>query len=147
MSGRVTVLLAAGGAVWEASALRLLSGPTTLVLKRCVDLSDLLASAATGQADVAVVAGELSGLDADAVMQLLREDVRCVAVDGDVEGLTRIGVIAVLLEDDLSALPEAVTTAGTRELVVDPGPEPVSFLGASGAPGRIFAVHGPAGAP
>ena len=61
MSDRVTVLLAAGGEAWEAPALRLLDGGASLVLKRCVDLTDLLASAATGQADVAVVSGDLSG--------------------------------------------------------------------------------------
>ena len=59
MSDRVTVLLAAGGEPWEASALGLLSGGASHVLKRCVDLTDLLASATTGQVDVAVVSGEL----------------------------------------------------------------------------------------
>jgi MinD-like ATPase involved in chromosome partitioning or flagellar assembly len=151
MSDRVAVLLAAGGATWEAPALRLLSGGATVVLKRCVDLADLLASAATGQADVAVVAGDLSGLDADAVMQLLRDDVRCVSVGGEVDGLTRLGVVAVVPGADLSTLPDAVTSAGSRELVVDPLPDPGSGLdaglGPAGAPGRIFAVHGPAGAP
>ena len=79
-----------------------------MVLKRCVDLADLLASAATGQADVAVVSGELGGLDADAVMQLLRDDVRCVAVGGSADALARIGVVAVVAATDLAALPEAV---------------------------------------
>ena len=87
MSDRVSVLLTAAGESWEASALRLLDGEGMTVLKRCVDLADLLASAATGQADVAVISGELSGLDADAVMQLLRDDVRCVAVDGSEDAL------------------------------------------------------------
>ena len=122
MSDRVTVLLAAGGEQWEAAALGLLSGGSSHVLKRCVDLTDLLASATTGQVDVAVVAGELPGLDADAVMQLLRHDVRCVAVGGDEDTLTRIGVVAVVDELDLGSLPETVDSAGTRELVVDPEP-------------------------
>lgn len=147
MSDRVTVLLAAGGEPWEASALRLLTGGASLVLKRCVDLADLLASAATGQADVAVVAGELSGLDADAVMQLLRDDVRCVAVGGDQDGLTRIGVVAVVPVVDLASLPDAVTSAGTRELVRDPEPTAAFSVDATGSQGRVIAVHGPAGAP
>lgn len=147
MSERVAVLLAAGGASWEASALRLLSGGVTMVAKRCVDLSDLLASAATGQADVAVVAGDLSGLDADAVMQLLRVDVRCVAVDGDSETLGRIGVVAVVPIDDLTDLPSAVTSAGDRILVVDPEPESRAPLEVAGPSGRILAVHGAAGGP
>lgn len=147
MSDRVAVLLAAGGEPWEAAALRLLSGGESLVLKRCVDLADLLASAATGQADVAVVTGELSGLDADAVMLLLRDDVRCVAVGGDEAGLGRIGVMAVVPESDLGTLPDTVTSAGTRELLVDPEPESRSARNADGARGRVIAVHGPAGAP
>ena len=147
MSDRVTVLLAAGGQAWEAAALRLLSGGPTLVLKRCVDLADLLASAATGQADVAVVAGDLPGLDADAVMHLLRHDVRCVAVGTDEGELARIGVVGVVPEDELSALTEVVSSAGTRELVVDPEPGTDLSLKGTGSLGRIIAVHGPAGAP
>ncbi len=146
MSDRGTVLLAAGGEQWEARALGLLSGGSSHVLKRCVDLTDLLASATTGQADVAVVAGDLPGLDSDAVVQLLRHDVRCVAVGGDEYTLTRIGVVAVVDELDLGSLPEAVESAGTRELVVDP--EPADELpGGSDSKGRVIAVHGPAGAP
>jgi MinD-like ATPase involved in chromosome partitioning or flagellar assembly len=144
----VGVLLAAGGASWEAAALRVLDDGVAVVLKRCVDLTDLLASAATGQAAVAVVSGELPGLDADAVMQLLRDDVRCVAVGGDVDALTRLGVLVALPGTELDALGEAVETAGSRELVVDP--EPVDAAGGTEAEppaGRVVAVHGPAGAP
>jgi MinD-like ATPase involved in chromosome partitioning or flagellar assembly len=141
------VLLAAAGEAWEAPALTLLTGGSNHVLKRCVDLTDLLASAATGQADVAVVAGDLAGLDADAVMQLLRDDVRCVAVGGDAASLTRIGVVAVVSEADPASLPEVVASAGTRELVVDPEPDIGPLAGAAGSRGRIVAVHGPGGAP
>jgi MinD-like ATPase involved in chromosome partitioning or flagellar assembly len=147
MGERVTVLLAAGGEAWEAPALGLLSDGDTVVLKRCVDLADLIASAATGQADVAVVAGELPGLDADAVMRLLREDVRCVAVGHDTEALARIGVVAVVPEADLDSLPDAVSSAGTRELLVDPEPVVDSALDVTGSRGLVIAVHGPAGAP
>src|SRR4051794_8743829 len=147
MADRVAVLLTAGGEPWEASALRLLEGDGTVVLKRCVDLADLLASAATGQVDVAVVSGELAGLDADAVMQLLREDVRCVAVGGAADALARIGVVAVVSPGDLSALPETVDSAGARTLVVDPEPMPQPSPEPAPAPGRLDAVPGPAGAP
>ena len=147
MPERVAVLLAAGGAAWEASSLRLLNGGASLVLKRCVDLADLLASAATGQAGVAVVAGDLSGLDADAGMQLLRDDVRCVAVGGDAQALGRIGVVSLVAEDDLDALPEAVASAGSTELVADPSSQAPTVLDHGGALGRVIAVHGPAGAP
>ena len=94
-----------------------------VVIKRCVDVHDLIASAGTGQADVAVVAGELDGLDADAVMRLLRHDVRCVAVGGSAEALDRIGVLELVPLDEIGRLPEAVSSAGTRDLVLDPEPE------------------------
>ncbi len=147
MPDRVTVLIAAGGESWEAPALRLLDRGQTLVLKRCVDLADLLASAATGQADIAVVDGDLGGLDADAVMHLLRDDVRCVAVGGDEGDLTRIGVVGVVRDDELHQLTDVVEAAGTRQLVVDPAPDAAVSLQETGSPGRVIAVHGPAGAP
>ena len=147
MTGRVAVLLAAGGEPWEAAALRLLGDGRTAVIKRCVDVHDLIASAGTGQADVAVVAGELSGLDADAVVRLLRHDVRCVAVGGSADALDRIGVLELVPLDEINRLPEAVATAGTRDLVLDPEPDDPPAPTTSGTPGRIIAVHGPAGAP
>jgi MinD-like ATPase involved in chromosome partitioning or flagellar assembly len=147
MTDRVAVLIAAGGEPWEAPALRLLDAEGLVVLKRCVDLADLLASAATGQADVAVVSGELGGLDADAVMQLLRHDVRCVAVGGSEDALARIGVVAVVVPTEMTALPQAVGSAGVRTLVVDPDPLPDPSPDPVATPGRVVAVHGPAGAP
>ena len=51
--------------------------------------------------------------------------------------------------DEISRLPEVVSSAGTRDLVQDPDPydPPVPELHGAPAPGRIIAVHGPAGAP
>ena len=151
---RTPVLLAAAGAPWEAVALRSLTAAGMVVLKRCVDLPDLLASAATGEAAVAVVSGELDGLDADSVVRLLRSDVRCVAVGGDPGLLTRLGVVAVLgtsdagLGDELAdELADAVRSAHTRALVVDPDPAPSEEQPDEGGPGRVVAVHGPTGAP
>lgn len=146
MTQRVTVLLAASGAPWEAEVLRLLADQDIVVLKRCVDLHDLLASAATGEADVAVVAGTLTGLDADAVVALLRSDVRCVAVGGEAGPLTALGVVAVVPEPGLLGLPEAVRSAEGQDLVLDPVAHE-SVLEVSAERGRVVAVHGPAGAP
>ncbi len=145
MLDRVPVLLAAGGAPWEASALTLLGQGGCVVLKRCVDLTDLLASAHTGQAAIALVSGSLPGLDADAVVQLLRSDVRCVAVGSEPEALQRLGVVAVLDPAELTALPEVVSSAGSRPLVEDPAPAAPPPAGAG--TGSVVAVHGPAGAP
>ncbi len=147
MADKVAVLLAAGAEAWETSALRLLSSGGTVVLKRCVDLTDLLASAATGQAHVAVVAGVLPGLDADAVTHLLGDEVRCVAVGGDAASLHRMGVVAVVPEPELGSLPDAVAAAGTQQVAADPvrTPEPAPATRMAG--GSVIAVHGPAGSP
>ena len=83
-SARVAVLVAAAGAPWEAEALDRLgrSGPGVVLAKRCVDLADLLATASTGMASVAVVAPALPGLDADSVDTLRRSGLGVVLVGG-----------------------------------------------------------------
>ena len=54
-----------------------------VVLKRCVDVDDLLAAASAGQADVAVLGLDAPGLDPTAVELLRRHEVRAVAVVPD----------------------------------------------------------------
>ncbi len=67
------VVLAAGGAPWEAAAIGEIEGSSKLRLaRRCVDVADLLAVAQTDVASAALVHTELSGLDADAVHRLER---------------------------------------------------------------------------
>ncbi|GAA1971757.1 hypothetical protein GCM10009798_35910 [Nocardioides panacihumi] len=113
------VLLAAAGAGWEPAALSLLERTAdVVVLKRCVDLDDLLAAAASGQADCAVLAADLPGLDATSVDQLRRHGVRAVAVvpagpAGDPAGAraSRAGLSRIVAEDALGRLPDALTSA------------------------------------
>ena len=140
------VLLLAAGAAWETRALGLLSGRRDLVvLKRCVDVDDLLATATSGQADTAVVAIEAPGFDLAAVDHLVKHGVRAVAVVGDEPGTvraSRIGVRATVHDDDLEALPEAITT--DHQLAPEPPPTPDD---PPPSQGRVIAVWGPAGAP
>ena len=56
-----------------------------VVLKRCVDVDELLATSSAGQADAAVVALDAPGLDPTAVDVLHRHQVRVVAVGADSE--------------------------------------------------------------
>ena len=52
----ICVLLLAAGEAWESPALAdLEEHPGVVVLKRCVDVDDLLASVTSGQADVEIV--------------------------------------------------------------------------------------------
>lgn len=145
--GPTSVLLAAAGEPWETEALRLLPGEAVVVLKRCVDLADLLGTAATGTASVAVVSGRLPGLDADAVVRLLREDVRCVAVGGDPEVLARLGVVHCHPPEEVASLAQAVRAAGSRSLVVDPAPVAVEVPPPRAEAGQVVVVHGAGGAP
>lgn len=151
----VVVLVVAAGASWESAALALLGERSGIVvLKRCVDVDDLMAAASAGQADVAVVAVDAPGLDPAAVEHLRAHGVRPVAVvpggpAGDAAALraTRIGIRSLVGEDELAVLPDVVAAQdGTAEATV---PEVVGDDVGVEAPvaGRVIAVWGPAGAP
>ena len=147
---RLCVLLLAGGASWEAAVLRALGEAGVVVTKRCVDVPDLMASASSGGAAVAVVAGEVPQLDAEAVMHLLGYDVRTLGVTTDpalADRLTRIGVV-----ETTGTGPEEVVAAvrrvAAREVVADPEPAgPVPAGDPAPGRGRVLAVWGAAGAP
>jgi MinD-like ATPase involved in chromosome partitioning or flagellar assembly len=151
----VVVLILASGAAWESDALARLERATGIVvLRRCVDVADLLAAASAGQADVAVVALEAPGLDLDAIDHLRRFQVRPVAVvpagPGEQHAVraARLAIPVMVPDDDLDALPAAVRTtepeADADTVVPDPlEPERPS----PGDGGRVIAVWGPAGAP
>ncbi len=166
MSAGVPVLLAAGGAPWETEVLRLLerSGSGVVLTKRCVDLTDLLATAGTGAASVAVVSPRLPGLDADSVDVLRRSGLGVVVVaaagdlaDGDGERFRRVGVEELVDDTDLATLVDRVLAAGAPapdhpELHDVPSPfdgaDPVASRETTGPRrGRVVAVWGPAGAP
>ncbi len=164
---RVGVLMAAGGAAWEVEALQVVGGAPSrsVLLKRCVDLPDLLASATTGQARVAVVAAGLPGLDADSLGHLRRGGVGVVVVAGpggapDAAALP--GVFEVVPATDVGRLASVVpaaaaeaaaddTTVHTRVPAVPPSVEHAAGEWSGEAelplPGRILAVWGPTGAP
>jgi MinD-like ATPase involved in chromosome partitioning or flagellar assembly len=161
---RVAVLLAGGNAPWEPEALTRLrdAAPGVVLVKRCLDLADLLATAATGAAEVAVVAGGLPGLDADALAGLTRHGVRTVVVRGQPAGpatdgldertrLLRMGVARVLDDGVLDTLVDHVRDAARQEPAREDPPRPEGaadlVLPATGEDGRLVAVWGPAGAP
>ncbi|SFB77106.1 MinD-like ATPase involved in chromosome partitioning or flagellar assembly [Nocardioides terrae] len=154
------VLLAAAGAGWEPAALGVLErSPGVVVLKRCVDLDDLLAAAASGQADAAVVAADLPGLDATAADQLRRLGVRPIAVvpaaaagDAARARAARAGLGQLVGEDALGQLPAALTApveaAGGRAPAPEPPAAAPSDAGArEPLRGRVVVVWGPPGAP
>jgi len=147
----LVVLVVAAGAAWESPVLELVEARVGMVvLKRCVDVDELLATSSAGQADAAVVALDAPGLDPAAVDLLHRHQVRVVAVAADSEATrtraARVGVDVLVDDGDLATLPDAV------EAQVDPAtfplePEADAVPPISAQQGRVFAVWGPAGAP
>ncbi|TKV61503.1 chromosome partitioning protein [Nakamurella flava] len=173
-----TALVTAGsGQNWENELVAALDRPgaSMTVLRRCVDLGDVLAIAGTGQAAVAVLAAGLRRLDTEAVTRLRAAGVAVVGVHpvGDTaarERLLRMGISALVAED---AGTDAVVTAawtayeelqapaadhpGSIPSVADPRrslPPPATTGTEQPEPpvepapaGRVVAVWGPTGAP
>jgi MinD-like ATPase involved in chromosome partitioning or flagellar assembly len=165
---RVGVLVAAGGARWEVEALKAVAGGQAgaVLLKRCVDLPDLLATAATGQARVALVSAALPGLDADSVAHLRRAGVGVLVVAEPTDRVVELpGVFEVLAAETVGTtlggvLPAAATSAADGDTSSDGGavtpsmdvhaaPAPAEVAAPSGpeSPGRVVVVWGPTGAP
>ena len=168
----VPVLTAVSDAVWEAQLVAALERGDlgVAVVRRCVDLADLLATASTGSAQAALLSADLRRLDRDALSRLSVAGVAVVGLvprgDEDAERrLRQLGVLHVLPSDsppeELSAaVLQAVTATpapspGERAALADPRaalsdlppPDPAARPDAGVGTGRLLAVWGPTGAP
>jgi MinD-like ATPase involved in chromosome partitioning or flagellar assembly len=165
----VPVLTAVTGAAWEAELVSALGRADhgLTVVRRCVDLAELLSVAAAGTARAALLSADLRRLDRDAVSRLTATGVAVVGLvnpgDGDAERRLRgFGVASVLAADaDVTKISAAVAAAvaGIRDArafdaIADPRaalpelgpPVPSPPLPADGH-GRVVAIWGPTGAP
>jgi Flp pilus assembly CpaE family ATPase len=164
----VPVLTAVSDAVWEAELVASLGRGDlgVCVVRRCVDLPDLLATAATGQARAALLSADLRRLDRDALTRLAVAGVAVVGLvppgqEQDEIRLRQLGLLHVLSTDATAqAISEAVLDAvvalspARQELLGDPRqamPGAADLEGfaelARPGPGRLVAVWGPIGAP
>ncbi len=157
----IGVLVAVGSAVFEAELLAAADQGRLHVVRRCVDVPDLLATAATRQADAAIVSAQLRGIDATVVARLQREDVQVFGmtelVDGgrspDEDRLRQLGVGRVIDAGRLPLLEELVDEACTEGLGARATPSwnPTDHADAErqngDARGPVLAVWGPTGAP
>lgn len=170
------VLTAVTGAVWESELVSALDGADhgVTVVRRCVDLADLLSAASTGTARAVLLSSDLRRLDREAVTRLSAGGVAVVGLvdPGDAESerrLRQLGVEHVLPADaGAAAISAAVVravqdaTAGRtafgpalRHDLSDPrsalpqlNPLDPSDPGEdTTGPGRLVAVWGPTGAP
>jgi Flp pilus assembly CpaE family ATPase len=164
----VPVLTAVTGAAWEADLVSELGRADhgITVVRRCVDLAELLSTAAAGTARAALLSSDLRRLDRDAVTRLAAAGVAVVGLveAGDLEAerrLRQLGVGHVLAADAgvaaiSAAVLEAVAEVGagaTRHMIGDPRgalpdlPMPPLPEPAPPGHGRVVAVWGPTGAP
>ena len=160
------VFTAVTGAAWESELVGALDRADhgVTVVRRCVDVSELLAVAATGTGQAALLSAELRRLDGDAVARLEAAGVAVVGLvdPGDeraADRLRQLGVRRVLPAD---AEPEAIARALREAVAGVPAPgrdvaDPRAALPALGTSvepeerpagrGRVVAVWGPTGAP
>jgi Flp pilus assembly CpaE family ATPase len=150
----VTILTAIGDARREAELAAGLHdidlGVT--VVRRCVDIADLLAAGSAGLAQAVLLSADLRRLDRTAVQRLRTAGLAVVALAPDDIGsrdrLRRLGIDAVIADSAPAAgVAAAVVSAvsGFDGAPTEPGP--VYPSGPVVGQGRLVAVWGPAGAP
>ena len=154
----VPILTAVADAAVESRLVGTLSvpGAELRIVRRCVDVADLLAVASTGTARVALVSAQLRRLDREALARLGRDGVAVILLHspGDEAAQRRarqLGAADVLAQDaDLQTLTDAVVRAiddgGDRPSDVEAPPLPDDLTPATPT-GQVVAVWGPAGAP
>jgi len=171
----VPVLTAVTGAQWESDLVAALERAPfgVSVVRRCVDLADLLATAASGTARAVLVSAELRRLDRDALSRLSAGGVAVVGLvtPADDEGerrLRQLG-IGVVLSADAGAERISAAVVAALETIADQRltgrqhsyAEPLATLPDPSYPdgvdlaeppvepgsGRLVAVWGPTGAP
>lgn len=147
MSTMQRVFVLAGGASWEGpllTQLDVLSDVT--VVRRCIDVADLLAASQTDHADVALIDPTIPGLDLDVVDRLSVEgiDLWAIGLGGD-----HLGIEYSIPADDVMSVGERLRNERSENRV--PNRTEASDLSDSDSPsrplGQVTAVWGPAGAP
>jgi MinD-like ATPase involved in chromosome partitioning or flagellar assembly len=153
-------VLAALDASWESALVAAVEGTAGYtVARRCADLADLLAAAAAGHGDIALVSAGLRALDRPALHELASHGVEAAGVVGpdDEPGERRLRQLGldVILRADLHSheIDDALDSLeSSRRAAAGHTPEPTGG-GPPGEdapvqpPGTVIAVWGPTGAP
>lgn len=154
----IPILTAVADAAVESRVVATVSARSSAlrIVRRCVDVADLLAVASTGTARAALVSGQLRRLDREVLARLGRDGIAVVLLypPGDEAAQRRahqLGAAYVLPHDaDLDTVADAVARAigdaDDRPAQPSPDPSPDHAMAAP-ATGQIVAVWGPTGAP
>jgi Flp pilus assembly CpaE family ATPase len=147
------IVTAADGGGWEATLLARLAvpGASLAVVRRCVDVMELAAVAASGQVVAALVDARLRRLDADLVGRVAAAGVVVVGVLGpdataDTERLRAAGIAFAVAADAEPAVFADVVQQALAELATTTGPA-AGYADPSGLPSGLPAAEGaePAG--
>ena len=156
---KLRLVTAGAGAAWESALVQACQAGqvSAQVVHRCYDLGDLLAVAAAGQAEAAVVAAGTRWLDRDALARLAAAGLAVVGVapvgdENSERRLRQLGLLQVAFEGDP---PDALVERARAALAAEPGEEeapPASPDEGLVQPERdarhvLAAVWGPKGAP
>jgi hypothetical protein len=124
---KVRLATAGVGAAWEAALVQACQAGQVAaqVLHRCYDLGDLLAVAAAGQAEVAVVAAGTRWLDRDALARLAAAGLAVVGVAaaGDEDSERRLRQLGLLHVASDADPPDALVERARAALAADPDPD------------------------
>lgn len=150
----LSVLIAAGGASWESDAVTTLeASPAVSGVRRCVDVLDLVATAAAGHAHAALLSIDLPGLDTDVVHRLVEARVTPIGIAAadDAYAVSRFDALGVGTRTPVSGLDRLDDLVVTAEDLPDTPEELGPLLPGSettqAGRGRIVTVWGPTGAP
>ena len=165
---KLRLVTAGAGAAWESALVQACQAGQVpaQVVHRCYDLGDLLAVAAAGQAEAAVVAAGTRWLDRDALARLEAAGLVVVGVapagdEASERRLRQLGLLQIASEGDP---PDALVERARAAFAAEPGgeeasppspdeePSPPSSDQAAAQPGPdtrhvLAAVWGPKGAP
>lgn len=163
------ILTAGPGSGWESELVIALGAPGSAdqVVRRCVDLADLLTEAGLGTASVALISADLRHLDGDAIGRLRDAGLSVIVVHGERDESGRFlqmgadlaveegrGATAILdVVDRADKLHRSIgqpawsdPRAALRRLPTADPPGPAGTDGRGGR-GSVLAVWGPTGAP
>jgi Flp pilus assembly CpaE family ATPase len=155
---RMRVVTAGAGAAWESALVQACQAGQVAaqVVHRCYDLGDLLAVAAAGEAEAAVVAAGTRWLDRDALARLAAAGMAVVGVapagdEASERRLRQLGLLHVASDaDPPEALVDRARAALVAEPAVDDEPpalDPVPARSDGDQRRVLAAVWGPKGAP